>query len=180
MKLIATLLTFTFLIPTILTSPTPKSRRSLPDYLAIITSLTEATNDFSSRITEYAADSITGSDLLTHSTDLFDAYASLSGTVIQLAPLSSSDIPGLANAILVLRDATGDMVDNLISVEGDLAGDGLNDEFLVWLGQVKGEMEYLRDRIVDKVPNGALKDIAYDVLDSIPEEVRRGEDAFST
>ncbi|KAL2794741.1 hypothetical protein BJX66DRAFT_337534 [Aspergillus keveii] len=179
MKLIATLLTFTFLIPTILTSPTFTPERSLSDYIAIITSLTDATNDFSAWITEYASGTITGPDLLTHSTDLLDAYTDLSGTIIQLDPLSSSEALGLLNPIIGLRDATGDMVDTLITVESHLIGDGLNDEILIFLGDLVYEMEYLRDRIVDKVL-AAFKDAVYDVLDSIPEQVRRGEDAYVT
>ncbi|KAL3492418.1 hypothetical protein BJX62DRAFT_236237 [Aspergillus germanicus] len=179
MKLITTFLTFAFLIPTILTSPTLTPKRSLSDYLAIITSLTDATNDFSAWITEYSSGTITGPDLLTYSTDLVDAYASLSGTVIQLDPLSSSDALALLNPIIGLRDATGDMVDTLITVKSHLIGDGLNDEILVFLGDLVYEMEYLRDRIVDKVL-AAFKDAVYDVLDSIPEQVRRGEDTFLT
>ncbi|KAL3444045.1 hypothetical protein BJX65DRAFT_311188 [Aspergillus insuetus] len=179
MKLITTLLTFAFLIPTILSSPTLTPKRSLSDYLTIINSLTDATNDFSAWITAYAAGSITGPDLLTYSTDLVDAYASLSGTVIELDPLSSSDALGLLSPIVGLRDATGDMVDTLITVKSNLVGDGLDDEILVFLGDLKYEMEYLRDQIVDKVL-AVLKDAVYDVLDSIPEQVRRGEDAFLT
>jgi hypothetical protein len=177
MKLITTLLTITLVIPTILTSPTSNPKRSLSDYLAVITSLTDATNDFSAWITEYASGTITGSDLLTHSTDLVDTYASLSITVIQLDPLSSSDALGLLGPIVGLRDATGDMVDTLITAKSLLIGDGLDDEILVFLGDLKYEMEELRDRIVDKVL-AAFKDAVYDVLDSIPEQVRRGEDAF--
>ncbi|KAL2841777.1 hypothetical protein BJX68DRAFT_270961 [Aspergillus pseudodeflectus] len=179
MKLATTLVTITFLIPTILTSPTLNPKRSLPDYLAVITSLTDATNDFSSWITEYASGTITGPDLLTHSTDLLDAYAGLSGTIIQLDPLSNSDALGLLNPVLGLRDATGDMVDTLITVKSSLVGDGLNDEISVWLSELKGEMEYLRDRIVDKVL-AALKEAVYDVLNSIPEQIGRGEDALLT
>jgi hypothetical protein len=179
MKLITTFLTFAFLIPTILSSPTFTPKRSLPDYLAIITSLTDATNDFSTWVTAYDGGTITGPDLLTHSIDLVDAYAGLSGTVIQLDPLRSSDALSLLNPIVGLRDATGDMVDTLITLKSHLVGDGLDDEILAWLGDLEYEMEYLRDRIVDKVL-AALKDAVYDVLDSTPEQVRRGEDAFLT
>jgi hypothetical protein len=71
------------------------------------------------------------------------------------------------------------MVDTLITVNSNLIGDGLDDEILAWLGDLEYEMEELRDRIVDKVL-AAFKDAVYDVLDSIPEQVRRGEDAFLT
>ncbi|KAL3455404.1 hypothetical protein BJX64DRAFT_295097 [Aspergillus heterothallicus] len=178
MKLPTALLTLTILTPTILSAPpTPNQKRSLTDYETIITDLTDATNDFSAWITQYASSSITGPELLSHSTDLLNAYIDVPGTIIQLAPLTTSDALALVDPILGLRDATGDMVDALISVKPDLVSEGLDDEFATWLGDLRGEMEGLRDAVVDKVPS-VLADIVYDVLDSIPAEVRRGEDAF--
>ncbi|KAL2838618.1 hypothetical protein BJY01DRAFT_250857 [Aspergillus pseudoustus] len=179
MKFKATLLTCALIIPTTLAwSPYllgPK--RVLPDYEAIIDSLTTATNYFSAWIAEYASSIITGADLYAHTAELTDAYTGGSGSVIQLVALGPSDALGLVEAVIELRDATGDMVDRLISAKANLVADSLDDEVVVWLGELGGEMEYLRDLIVDKAPS-TLRDVVFDIVDSIPEEIRRAEDGF--
>ncbi|KAL2809918.1 hypothetical protein BJX63DRAFT_434776 [Aspergillus granulosus] len=169
MKLANTLLTLTLLIPAIFSSPTPNSKRDLAEYSGIITGLTDATNEFSSSISEYSSGTISGYDLLTYADDLLNAYIDTPSEINSLPSLSVSDALGLVNAFIALQEATANMIDNLISVKPNLVADMLDNEFLTWLGNLRGEMERLRDAIVDKTPS-PLKDIVYSLLDTIPAE----------
>ncbi|KAL2810739.1 hypothetical protein BJX63DRAFT_433978 [Aspergillus granulosus] len=177
MKLTSTLLTLTLLIPAVFSSPTPNSKRDLAEYAGIITDLTDATNEFSSWISEYSSGLITGPNLLAYSTDLLNAYIDAPGQIILLPPLSALDALSLVYPITDLLNATADMIDSLIGVKPILVADGLDDEFITWLGNLRGEMERLRDAIVGRVP-GPLADGVYDTVNTIPEEVKKGEDAF--
>ncbi|KAL4861686.1 hypothetical protein BDV12DRAFT_203768 [Aspergillus spectabilis] len=141
------------LAPAIFCSPTPNPKRALIDYLNIITRLTDATN--------------------VTTPDLIYAYLHATNHIQVLAALDTSDALGLVSEVQVLREATADMIDNLIVVRPNLIADGLEYEFELWLRDLASQMGYSRDAVADKAP-ALLEDIVWDLLNGIVEEVQRG------